>query len=79
MIDKENLSKYKYVYRVYLGRDDQLYTLRERIVYANKSYVYVKKNGSDELEQLSFVSSHWFCNYIFTDLDEVAERKLINI
>lgn len=57
MLDKEMLSKQKYIYCVYSGKDDCLNVERFPIIYINNRYVYYKKPGSETLDykSISFV------------------------
>lgn len=51
MLDKEKLSKQKYIYSIYSSRDGTLHVEKHPVIYINSIYVYYKMNGRDDLER----------------------------
>lgn len=47
MIDKKNLSKRKYIYRIYKGKDAGIYYERCPVIYINSELVYYKQAGTN--------------------------------
>lgn len=58
MLDKENLSKQKYIYCVYSENilDDKVHIERFPIIYINNKYVYFKVPGNESLTLKSISS-----------------------
>lgn len=50
----KHLSKYHYIYRLYLGFDLTAHIEKLPIIYSNKHYIYVSEPGNDELTRLTF-------------------------
>lgn len=84
MLDKETLSKQKYIYCVYAGRDDNLNVERFPVIYINNHYVYFKKPGNEQLNSLTLpaisdsldsldlhdINSLRFCHKYFWNIDK---------
>lgn len=49
-MDKANLSKRKYIYRVYVNAVNEIHTERYRIAYMNSKYVYYIAGDKQQLE-----------------------------
>lgn len=47
MVDKKNLSKRKYIYKIYKGKDAGIYYERCPVIYINSELVYYKQTGND--------------------------------
>lgn len=71
-MEPKNLSKQKYIYKVYRAKDNRYHIEKFPIIYANKSIVYFKENGP-------YLSSERFDTvfdyYDSTNMDRV-NRKL---
>lgn len=75
MVDLKNLSKIKYIYRIYLNNDDELHCERYPVVYINSKAVYFKESRKqDYLNYISF--SDVFDN--FAKFCENRSNLLIN-
>ena len=48
MLDKETLSKQKYIYTAYVSSDGILHGEKFAVIYINKTLVYYKRPGIDE-------------------------------
>ena len=57
MIDKRNLSKRKYIYKFYKGKDAGIYYERCPVIYINSKLVYYKQAGSDPYLKYEILSS----------------------
>ena len=49
----KNLSKCKYIYRVYVSKTDEFHCEKYPIVYANNRYAYFKITGDERLNEIS--------------------------
>lgn len=50
-MDKTKISKCKYLYRIVKGRDDIYHIEKHKIIYMNRSYIYIKE-ANDKLTQI---------------------------
>ena len=66
---KENLSKYKYIYKIYRV-DNDFHIEHYPIVYMNDTYVYVKENS----KKLKEIVVNYRYNKIFTDIEEAIKQ-----
>lgn len=69
-MDLKNLSKQKYIYKLYEARDGLLHVEKFPIIYANKANVYYKSSRCSELSVVAFreilddlQSTHNIANY----------------
>lgn len=65
-MDAKNLSKCKYIYRVYMSKIGVVHLEKYRIVYSNAAYVYFKIPGDDRLCEIGV-------NKIHEDIMEIIE------
>ena len=66
---KENLSRYKYIYKIYY-RDNTYHIEHFPIVYMNDTYIYVKENS----KKLKEIVINYRYNKIFTDIEEAIKQ-----
>ena len=69
-MDKQNLSKYKHIYRVYEDRDKELHYTKYPIIYINSKVVYFK--DARKQEYLSYTT----LNNVSDDFTSYAEKIL---
>jgi hypothetical protein len=53
-MDKQNLSKYKYIYRIYEDRTGEVHCTKHPVIYINSKVVYFK--DARKQEYLSYIS-----------------------
>ena len=77
MIDKSKLSKYKYLFQIYIGRDDVIHVQRYPIVYITSLLVYYP-NKSDHT--LSNVGLHRIIEIVGdNNVDYIIDKLYNNI
>lgn len=50
-MDRTKISKYKYLYRIVKGRDGIYHIEKHKIIYINRSYIYIKE-ANDKLTEI---------------------------
>ena len=68
--DRENLSKYKYICRIYKTKDN-IHFETFPIIYSNKFYIYYKDGRYNALNCINL--SYWGYKTVFTDLDSLYQ------
>lgn len=66
-MDAKNLSKCKYIYRIYISKTGEYHYEKYTIVYSNAAYVYFKVPGDDRLCKISTYRIH-------NSLQDITER-----
>lgn len=51
-MENKDLSKCKYIYRIYVARDTVTHVEKFPVIYANKKYIYYKGGTGDSLKEL---------------------------
>lgn len=79
----QELSKMKYVYRIYCNAKNEVHLEKYPVIYANEDFVYYKQNGNARLSCIhrQFVHTD-YPNYITKYLDSifwVSDEKITNI
>lgn len=66
-MDAKNLSKHKYIYRIYVSKTGEYHYEKYTIIYSNASYVYFKIHGYDRLCEVDIHRIH-------DSLQDITER-----
>ena len=69
---KENLSKYKYVYRIYRV-DNDFHIEYCPIVYSNSEYIYYKSSRKNMLNCITVNGLSWYSDKIFETVEKTIE------
>lgn len=73
--DKENLSKIKFIYKLYKTVDNILHIERFPVIYINSTYVYYKQGSQEELSRIPLSSLSNSVSYIIKLLEMRKDMK----
>lgn len=62
-MDKTTLSKYRWIYKMYINGNNEVHVERYKVIYINASYVYYISGGEDMLRYMSLST-------VFNNLEE---------
>lgn len=72
MLNKETLSKQKYIYTVYISKDGVIHSEKFPVIYINKTYVYYK---TPEKENLTYR----YIAEVYDSLEKFPEEKIYSL
>ena len=70
-MDKTTLSKHRWIYEMYIDKNNKVHTERYKVIYINASYVYYRRGGDDMLSYMRLTS-------IFNNLEEFINEKSVD-
>lgn len=68
-MDKTTLSKYRWIYEIYINGKNEVHKERHKVIYINKQYVYIARGGNEALECIYLAN-------IYEDLDDYPQERI---